>query len=151
MDSWFMPKQEHRAIEILPIAVGSVSWAAPLDSRVTLHCETEVITPALSLLWYTWRGAGIICIDLTLKTWLLVSLFFWLLMTYASLCELISYCMLSVNYFFSNTSPIFLLGLPSFPYWLIEIPCIFEILIPCHILNIIFSHSLSTIMFLFLM
>ena len=50
VDSWFMPKQEHRAIEILPIAVGSVSWAAPLDSRVTLHCETEGITPALSLL-----------------------------------------------------------------------------------------------------
>lgn len=51
-----MPRQEHRAIEILPIAVGSVSWAAPLDSRVTLHCETKPmhassVPPVIHMAW----------------------------------------------------------------------------------------------------
>ena len=48
-----MPRQEPRAIEILPIAVGAVSWAAPLDPRVTLGCETKgVHTSSVPILIY---------------------------------------------------------------------------------------------------
>lgn len=48
-----MPRQKPRAIEILPIAVGAVSWAAPLDPRVTLGCETKgVHTSSVPILIY---------------------------------------------------------------------------------------------------